>query len=119
MPRFVENRDGVSWVANPVLSKENFADRWRTNPDRHRHFVAWMERVQQDLEQAAEERGLDRVVARLTEGFGVEVKKAAESFGLAYRNARRAGALVSAAGSGALHTVGGTRVRDHTFYGRH
>jgi hypothetical protein len=119
MPRFVENRDGIWWDANPVLAEENFADRWRTHPERRHHFVTWMQQVQQDLEQAAEQRGLDRVVARLTEGFGVEVKKAAESIGLGYRDARRSGTLASAAGTGTLLSGSGTRVRDHTFYGRH
>ena len=118
MPRFVENRDGIWWVANPVLAKENFADKWRTHPERHHHFVTWMQQVQQDLEQAAEQRGLDRVVARLTEAFGVEVKRAAESIGFGYRDARLNGTLTSAAATGTLLTGTGTRVPDHTFYGR-
>jgi hypothetical protein len=78
-----------------------------------------MGRLQQDLEETAEQRGLDQVVGRLVEGFGVEVKKAAEALGLRYQDTRGTGALISAAGTGALVTSGGTRVRDHRFFGKH
>jgi hypothetical protein len=98
---------------------ENFADKWRTHPERRQHFVAWMRRLQADLEGAAGERGLDRVVARLVDSFGTEVKKAAEAFGFAQRDARDQGRLTSAAATGALLTGTGTTVRRHTFYGRH
>jgi hypothetical protein len=118
MPSLVENRNGTWWVANPVLANENFADKWRAHPERRHHFVTWMQQVQQDLEQAAEQRGLDLVVARLIDGFGVEVKKAAEGFGLEYSETRRHGLLTSALGTGTLLAGNGARVRDHTFHGR-
>lgn len=119
MPGLVESRGGRLWVPNPVQDEENFADKWEAHPERYRRFVTWMRRLQQDLEEAADQRGLDLVVGRLVEGFGVEVKKAAEGFGLRYQDTRRTGALMSAAGTGALITSAGARVRDHTFYGKH
>lgn len=121
MGQFVEQRDGVGWVANPVLEEENFADKWRGHPDRQRWFESWIQQVNQDLEQAASERGLDRVVARLSKSFGAEVGKAAETLGVTYREGRRGGTLTSASVTGAL-ALGTKRhsraVRDHTFYGR-
>jgi hypothetical protein len=119
MPGLVESRDGKLWVPNPVQDEENFADKWEAHPERYQQFVSWMGHLKQDLEAAAEQRGPDRVVGRLVEGFGVEVKKAAEAFGLHYQDTRRTGALLSAAGTGALVTSRGARVRDHTFYGKH
>lgn len=119
MPGFVESRDGKLWVPNPIQDEENFADKWEAHPERYRQFVTWMGRLQQDLEETAEQRGLDQVVGRLVEGFGVEVKKAAEALGLRYQDTRGTGALMSAAGTGALVTSGGTRVRDHAFFGQH
>lgn len=118
MPNSVENRDGIWWVANPALEHENFADKWRTHPERRQHFVTWMRRLQADLEAAAGERGLDKVVARLADSFGTEVKKAAEAFGFAQRDARGHGRLTSVATTGALLTGTGATVRKHTFYGR-
>ena len=125
MSQFVENRHGIGWVPNPVLPAENFADKWRTHPERRAAYEAWAIQVTRDLEEAATRRGLDMVVERLSDGFGPEVRKAAESFGRAHRSAREAGLLASAGGTGLLVPAGSTRtvrertVRDHTFYGRH
>ena len=77
-----------------------------------------MHRLHADLHGAADERGIDKIVAQFVDGFGIEAKKAAESFAFAARDARRSGTLTSAAGTGALTTGTGTHVRDHTFYGR-
>lgn len=118
MPRHIEDRDGVWWVANPVLDDENFADKWRTHPERRRHFLAWMRQLHADLHGTADERGIDKIVARFVDGFGIEARKAAESFGFAAREAQRSGILTSAASTGALTTGTGVHVRDHTFYGR-
>ena len=124
MTQFVEDRNGIGWVPNPVLPAENFADKWRTHPERRNAYEAWALRVTRDLEEAATRRGLDMVVERLSDGFGPEVRKAAESFGRAHRSAREAGLLASAGGTGLLVPAGSGRtvreraVRDHTFYGR-
>ena len=32
MPSFITERNGVSWVPNPVDPSENFADRWADHP---------------------------------------------------------------------------------------
>ena len=32
MPGYIENRDGILWVANPACAGENFADKWRDVP---------------------------------------------------------------------------------------
>ena len=124
MAQFVENRHGIGWVANPVLPAENFADKWRTNPELRTAYEAWALQVTRDLEEAAARRGLDMVVERLSDGFGPEVRKAAESFGRAHRSAREAGVLASTSGTGLLVTAGSRRtvrertVPDHTFHGR-
>lgn len=125
MAQFVENRHGIGWVANPVLPAENFADRWRTNPELRTAYEAWALQAIRDLEEAATRRGLDMVVERLSDGFGPEVRKAAESFGRAHKSAREAGTLASAGVTGLLvpagsaSTVRERTVPDHTFYGRH
>lgn len=122
LTQFVDNREGVEWVANPVLPKENFADRWRTHPERRRAFKKWASQFAEDLDDTAAQRGLDRVVARLEVGFGDGVRIAAKDLGMTYRSGRETGLLASAGGTGLLASAkGGTngaRVRNHNFYGR-
>jgi hypothetical protein len=49
MPGYIENRDGKWWVANPVHSGENFADKWNENPGRKDAFERWLKAVETDL----------------------------------------------------------------------
>ncbi|MCY4134704.1 MAG: nucleotidyltransferase, partial [bacterium] len=124
LTQFVKDRNGVGWIANPALPEENFADRWRTHPARRRAFGRWASKskLSKDLEDAAAQRGLDRVVARLEDGFGNGARIAEKDLGMTYRSGREAGVLASAGGSGLLvSAAGGTkaaRVRNHNFYGR-
>jgi hypothetical protein len=95
MPGVVESRDGTLWGPNPVQDEENFADKWEAHPERYHQFVSWMGRLQRDLEATAEQRGLDQVVGRLVEGFGVEVKKASRLSASATRTRVAPGPLMS------------------------
>lgn len=123
MPRFIENRGGTWWVANPVHEAENFADKWNYYPQRRTAFLAWLGDITALLEDAARlrGRGLDQVVARLSESFGEDpITKAAQAYGDKIRGLRQAGTLSVTTGAGALSTSGGgTRVPSHTFYGTH
>ena len=49
MPRFIENRGGKWWVANPVHEGENFADKWNETPKKKEAFTAWLQIVEADL----------------------------------------------------------------------
>lgn len=122
LTQFVKDRNGVGWIANPILPEENFADKWRTNPARRRAFERWASKLFKDLEEAAAQRGLDRVVAHLEDGFGDGVRIAAKDLGMTYRSGREAGVLTSAGSTGLLASsvegTKGARVRNHNFYGR-
>ncbi len=118
MPSLVERRNGVLWVPNPVHGKENFADRWRSHPERATRFFDWMEQVNADLAELAGGRGFDRVIEKLAESLGeTPVRKAAERVGTAMRGERTAGRLGMASGTGMLSVGATTRVRDHSFHG--
>jgi len=105
-------------VPNPVEPRENFADRWRDEPDLARSFFRWLEQLGEDLRDAESQTGIDRIAERLQESFGAEpVAKAAGRLGDAFTGRRRAGTLAFAPASGLL-TGGGVPVRDHGFYGR-
>lgn len=120
MTQFIERRHGVTWVGNPVLPQENFADKWREHPERERAFFEWVTQLRRDLQEAASCRGLDKVVERLNTSFGPEVRRAAENLGQQYRSGREGGKLASAAATGGL-VMGSARpavaVRPHNFYG--
>lgn len=118
MPRFIENRNGVWWVANPVHSQENFADKWNEHPQRRQKFMRWLSQVEQDLTEAGETKGLDRVVARLSKSFGDNpVVEAAKRFAEGLKDQRQAGRLTMATGTGLLGATGAVKVSDHGFYG--
>lgn len=118
MPQYIENtREGFS-VPNPVEPRENFADRWRHEPELADEFFAWLDRVAEDLREAGSLQGVDKVASRLQESFGViPVANAAGQLADNYRRARELGALAFAPASGMLTTGRGTRVPNHGFYG--
>jgi len=118
MPEYVERTAQGLQVSNPVEPRENFADRWRDRPALAQEFFNWLDKLGEDLRDAASRRGLDRVAARLQESFGEQpVEKAVGQLGDEYRSKREVGALSLAPASGILTTGAGIPVRDHGFYG--
>lgn len=71
MPRFIENRDGVLWVQNPVNAKENFADRWKTHPARAEEFFKWMESARQTFSSFTV-NNTGAIEETLFKSFGIE-----------------------------------------------
>jgi hypothetical protein len=101
MPTLVERRNGVWWVPNPVQAKENFADRWRTHPERARRFFDWMEQVNTDLAGLTSGHGFDRVIEKLAASLGESpVREAAERVGAAMAKDCAAGRLTMASARG-------------------
>jgi hypothetical protein len=83
MPRFIENRNGRWWVANPVEPDENFADRWNEHPERRVSFVRWLSKVQSDFSQLAGRQTLNEAVSVLSPLIGASIMaKAANDLGL-------------------------------------
>jgi hypothetical protein len=118
MPEYVERTSDGPRVSNPVEPEENFADRWRDQPDLEQEFLGWLDQLGSDLRDAASRRGIDNVATRLQESFGIKpVERAVGRLGDAYRRSREAGALSFAPASGVLSTARGVPVRNHGFYG--
>jgi hypothetical protein len=46
MSNFIEEKNGVLWVANPVNPSENFADKWTEYPQRQEIFLDWLTKVE-------------------------------------------------------------------------
>lgn len=70
MPRFIETRNGISWVTNPVNPMENFADKWQENPQREVKFRNWLQEVSKELTRALEEGNLGQLQEVFREHFG-------------------------------------------------
>jgi hypothetical protein len=119
MPHFVEVREGVYWVANPVQPQENFADRWKANPKRATAFFEWIEVAQRDFASIADVVGIDRVLTRIAKTFGEDAARGGGSaLGVDYRSARDHGDLKMTPGTGALAVASsGIGVQGHTFHG--
>src|SRR5690606_1565647 len=47
--RFIEDRSGTAWVANPVNPAENFADKWAEVPRKRDSFYRWLDQARQDF----------------------------------------------------------------------
>ena len=100
MDSFIEDRDGVAWIANPNDPAENFADRWQRHPERRRAFYEWLEQARADFRNAAAALTRDGAVAGLQPRVGKRLVEAAQ----ARRQSVRGGALktlLSGAGSAA------------------
>lgn len=118
MPEYIEERNGIYWVANPAHPEENFADKWEKHPARRAIFINWLHRMQEDMLDALSMRGIHRITESLSRSFGKETMvKVAESFGADQRELSRTGALTMAPATGRLGTSGSLAVRPHTFYG--
>lgn len=119
MPQYIERTREGYFVPNPVEPRENFADRWRHEPELARGFFCWLDRLGENLREVGSvQGGVDKVAARLQESLGEQpVAKGAGRLAGNYRRTRAVGALTFAPASGMLTTGHGTRVRNHDFYG--
>ena len=78
MPGFVEERNGVYVVSNPVQPKENFADRWRRHPRRADRFFEWVEHAAAEFAGLGETRGPDKVLEKVALALGERSAEHAE-----------------------------------------
>lgn len=117
MTGFVENRDGVLWVANPVAPKENFADRWKTRPERATVFFEWLDQAYADFAALGEDPGVDGVLGRLARSFGQgPAEEAGRRYAAKLSGMRRAGRLGMTTG-GLLVPATARAIPPHTFHG--
>lgn len=79
MPSYIEVREGVSWVSNPVNPIENFADKWQKHPQRETKFRKWLGQVRLDLDTALRKGDMRAMVESLKPGLGDRVMNEAAS----------------------------------------
>jgi hypothetical protein len=79
MPKYIENRDGKWWVANPVEPDENFADKWNEKPERRFAFLRWMDTVQKNVSEASKANTLMEASSVLSKKLGANAVSEAQT----------------------------------------
>ena len=70
MDRYIEDRGGIAWVANPVNPAENFADKWAEEPKKRENFYHWLDQARQDFALYLRASTFDKVPELLREHLG-------------------------------------------------
>src|SRR4051794_25685485 len=77
MRTYVQKRDGIYWIPNPVNPAENFADKWAAEPKKAETFFEWLAAVEQDYQMLLTPNGFRDRDRRLAEAFGAREATAA------------------------------------------
>ena len=118
MPLFVEEREGELWVPNPVQPAENFADRWREQPELADAFFKWMAQVAADVQSLGAEPGIDRTLKVVAKTLGDDSAKAAgRVVGTGLAALSSSGQLGLGSSTGALSADARRPAPAHTFHG--
>ncbi len=96
MTKYIQTRNGVTWVPNPVNPTENFADEWQKHPQREIKFRQWLQQIRADLDATLSAESLHDMTERLKPRFGDRIvnEVASKAFPTTYVSAN---ALASAA----------------------
>ena len=70
MDSYIEDRNGVAWVANPTDPRENFADKWAAQPRRLKTFYDWLKAARADFGAAARFTNVELIVDTLAPRMG-------------------------------------------------
>lgn len=68
--KFIEDRDGEKWVANPVNPAENFADKWAEDPTLQTNFYMWLDQARRDFGAYLNASPADELPVQLTARLG-------------------------------------------------
>ena len=123
MPQYIERRNNEYWIANPVMSKENFADKWNIEPNKQTAFTAWLNRAQKELiKDPLSVFGLDTIADQYKKVLGkAPVERAFLHIADNTKKSRDIGKLYVNGLKGGLTTTPGKTskpVKEHTFFGK-
>src|SRR5207248_11799135 len=117
MRNAIEKHDGEYWVPNPVNPKENFADKWKEQPEKTKHFFDWLLQLEADLANALKQTSLQRIGESLEPIFGKDaVGRGMKRYGQQFDAMQKAGELKMAPQTGLIGAVG-TAIGKNTWYG--
>ncbi len=72
MGQYIEKRDGVYWVENPINKKENFADKWEKKPERMKAFHEWLDSAKSEFSSFKTENNMDVLTEKLSKSLRVD-----------------------------------------------
>lgn len=70
MRRFIEIRNGIYWIPNPVNPQENFADKWAEAPQKKKIFFDWLNTIETLHQNLTRGSSLEKIGQLLTEAYG-------------------------------------------------
>ncbi len=110
---------GELWVPNPINPGENYADKWKDEPQRAVQFKEWLVQVKRDIGNTLSQTGgIHKIVESLSPVFGASVvSKAASLYGDKIYEQRKSNNLKMATGTGILGSTGLKTVPQHTNFG--
>lgn len=114
---YIEYKDGKPVVLNPVLPKENFADKWQEKPRKKEQFYKWLETLVADVKSLTDLKG-EQLANKLKSMFGDKaVTRAYTAMAKQDHKDVRNGILTMSTATGGWSTSdGGKSVKPHTFY---
>lgn len=123
MENYIE-KDGETYkILNPVMSEENFADKWNTEPAKAQEFFCWLQCVRNEmLVEPLEAQGLHILTENLENCFGKNlVQRSMKDEGNSIKIARENKSLYVDGLKGGLKTSSTNttkKVGGHTFFGK-
>jgi hypothetical protein len=118
MHRYVEDRHGKWWVANPAHEDENFTDKWNEYPERREAFYNWHNEISVTMKELAQMQGMGArsVFERIAKSFDPDPVRHSYA---KYATAMGAATDLRMGPGGQLSsTVTGPRKPSHTFDGQ-
>ena len=118
---FIEIKNGVEWVENPVNSDENFADKWQIHPERKEAFKTFILELRRDIANNTfiVSGNLENDSKNYKEIFGSKiVERAYASIGEEARESRIKGNMYISNTGKVNFQQQGKIVKEHNFFGK-
>ena len=112
----------MAWIPNPVMTVENFAEKWQAEPEKANAFYSWLKVAKKQLlDDPIRMFGLDSIGKHYIDILGeLPVKRALNALGEETRSARSSGGLfVNGLTGGVTKSFSDSskKVKEHTFFG--
>lgn len=122
MSNYIEIKNGITWIQNPVMPLENFADKWQSNPSLKDSFYEWLSKARSELVfKPLKVSGLDSLGTLFRENLGDQpVERAFRKYADDILVTRNSGKLYSAGLATGLTknaSENSTNISRHNFYG--
>lgn len=119
--KYINNKNGIDWIENPVNSEENFADKWQIYPERKEAFKFFVSELKKDIinNTFIDSQNLFEESKSYQEIFGTKiVEKAFASISNNARVLRENGNMYINKNGTVNFKEEGKKVKEHKFFGQ-